>query len=339
MKSMFKLVRQLIDIPSVTGEEGPVGLFIAEHLDDAGFFPTLQEVEKGRFNIYAKARQGPDPQIIFCTHLDTVPPFYPSSEDESHIHGRGACDAKGIIAAMIVAAERLKTEGLGAVALLFVVGEELDSFGAKFANRLEIGSRYVVVGEPTGNQLAVGHKGSFKFVLRAKGKSAHSAYPEQGDSAVERLIDTLNRIRSEDWGRSGVLGSATVNIGTLAGGVAANVVPAAAEARIHVRVVGEVSVVQSKLERLLGDDPNLSYEVISKNDAVFCKTLPGFETVSVSFGTDIPSLENFGEPLLVGPGAVEDAHTDQEKIGKGELRKSVEIYCRVVETLLSQNRG
>ena len=337
MKSLFKLVRQLIDIPSVTGEEGPVGLFIAEHLENAGFWPTLQEVEKGRFNIYAKASQESDPEIVFCTHLDTVPPFYPSSEDESHIHGRGACDAKGIVGAMIVAAERLKAEGLDRVALLFVVGEELDSLGAKFANRLEIGSRYVVVGEPTDNQLAVGHKGSFKFVLRAKGKSAHSAYPELGDSAVDRLINTLNRIRSEDWGDSGVLGSATVNIGTLVGGVAANVVPAAAEARIYVRVVGEVSIVQCKLERLLGDDPNLSYEVISKNDAVFCRTLPGFETLSVSFGTDIPSLENFGEPLLIGPGSIEEAHTDHEKIGKGALRESVEIYCRVVETLLSLN--
>ena len=334
MKSLFNLVRQLIDIPSVTGEEGLVGRFIADHLEKAGFLTTLQEVEKDRFNICARAHEEPVPQVVLCTHLDTVPPFYQSSEDELSIYGRGACDAKGIMAAMIVAAQRLNTEGLGGVALLFVVGEELDSIGAKSANRLGIGSRYVVVGEPTDNELAVGHKGSFKFVLRAKGKSAHSAYPEFGDSAVERLMNTLNRIRSEDWGKSDVLGSATVNIGTLAGGVAANVVPAEAEARIFVRVVGEVSVVQSKLERLLGDDPNLGYEVISQNDAVFCKTLPGFETVSVSFGTDIPSLEDFGEPLLIGPGSIEDAHTDHEKIGKKELRESVEIYCRVVETLL-----
>lgn len=338
MKSLFNLVRQLIDIPSVTGEEGTVGRFVADHLESIGFLPTLQEVETDRFNVYAKASEEPAPQVVFCTHLDTVPPFYPSFEDEANIYGRGACDAKGIMAAMIAAAHRLKTEGLDGVALLFVVGEELDSIGAKYANRLGIGSRFVVVGEPTGNELAVGHKGSFKFVLRAKGKAAHSAYPELGDSAVDRLMNALNRIRSEDWGESDVLGPATVNIGTLAGGVAANVVPAEAEARIYVRVVGEGSVAQNKLERLLGEDPNLSYEVISRNDAVFCKTLPGFETVSVAFGTDIPSLQGFGEPLLIGPGSIEDAHSDEEKIGKRELRESVDVYCRVVETLLRVSR-
>ena len=334
MSSLFKLVRQLIDIPSVTGEEGELGRFVAEHLGESGFLTSLQEVGESRFNVYAKTSEDRIPAVILCTHLDTVPPFLDSSEDESTIYGRGACDAKGILAAMIVAVERLRAKGLEGVALLFVVGEELDSVGAKAASRLGISSRYIVVGEPTENRLATGHKGSFKFVLTANGKSAHSAYPEFGDSAIDRLLDTLNRIRSTEWGQSEVLGPATVNIGTVSGGVAANVIPREAEARVYVRVIGKSSDVEARLERLVEADPKLSYEVIAENDAVLCKILPGFETQPVSFGTDIPSLEGFGEPLLIGPGSIRDAHTDHEKISKKDLLESVEIYCRIVEILL-----
>jgi acetylornithine deacetylase len=333
MKSLFELARQLIDIPSVTGDEGTLGRFVAERLESMGFSASLQEVESNRLNVYVSPNTDRAPPVVLCTHLDTVPPFFESSEDESHIYGRGACDAKGIMAAMIVAAERLRARGSQEVGLLFVVGEELDSAGAKAATRLGIKSRYIVVGEPTENRLAAGHKGSFKFVLKAEGLSAHSAYPEFGDSANDRLLDALNRIRSTDWGQSDVLGPATVNIGMISGGVAANVVSPRAEARVYVRVIGKSSDVEVKLGKIVESNPKLSYEVIAENDAVFCKTLPGFETRPVSFGTDIPSLDGFGEPLLIGPGSIRDAHTENEKISKKELLESVEVYGRIIETL------
>jgi acetylornithine deacetylase len=274
--------------------------------------------------------------VVFCTHIDTVPPFYPSAEDDDRIYGRGSCDAKGVLAAMVFAAVALRERGVGDLGLLFVVGEEVDSVGALAANDLESAARYVVVGEPTENRMANGHKGGFKFRLMAKGKAAHSAYPHLGESAIERLLDALADIRAADWGSSDVLGPATVNVGTIGGGLAANVLAPSAEAAVFIRVVGHAAEVRERLDAILGRHPATSYEIISQSDAVFCETRPGYEIAPVAFGTDIKSLKTFGKPLLIGPGSIHDAHTSGEKIGKKELVDAVAYYQRLALELLEE---
>lgn len=236
---------------------------------------------------------------------------------------------------MVFAAGALREQGVSDLGLLFVVGEEEDSVGALAANRLESRSRYVVVGEPTENRLASGHKGGLKFRLRAKGRAAHSAYPHLGDSAIERLLDALAEIRSSDWGRSDLLGPATVNIGTVSGGLASNVIAPDAEATVFIRVVGRADEVGAMLEGILARHPATSYELISRSDAVFCETRPGYEIAPVAFGTDIKSLKTFGTPLLIGPGSIHDAHTSKEKIGKREAEGAVSYYQRLALELLA----
>lgn len=332
MKELFSRIRAGIDIPSVTGAEGEFARFVARLLEERRYRVQLQVVDGDRPNVFA--RGGADPRVVLCTHLDTVPPHVASSEDGEAIYGRGACDAKGILFSMLEAADRLRSEGVEEVGLLFTVGEELDSDGAAAAAAIAPGSRYVVVGEPTENRLASGHKGSFKFLLRAAGRAAHSAYPEQGVSAIERLLDALELVRKADWGRDDRLGAATVNIGTLSGGVAANVIAPAAEARVFVRVVGQARDAQARLDALLAGREGVDYDLISRSDAVHCETPPGYDCAPVSFGTDIPYLKGFGAPLLVGPGSIHDAHGAGEKIAKREVLEAVELYRRLVRELL-----
>ncbi len=321
----------------MTGTEHELASFLEKDLHERGFSVTLQDVVDLRKNVYALS-PGVLPRVVFCTHIDTVPPFYPSSEDEDYVYGRGACDAKGVLAAMVFAAVALRDRGIADLGLLFVVGEEVDSVGARAANALESRSRYVVVGEPTESRMANGHKGGFKFRLTAMGKAAHSAYPHLGESAIERLLDALSEIRGADWGRSDVLGPATVNIGTLGGGLAANVLAPAAEATVFIRVVGRAAEVREKLEAILARHPATGYELISQSDAVFCETRPGYEIAPVAFGTDIKSLKTFGKPLLIGPGSIHDAHTSGEKIGKKEALEAVNYYQRLALELLDQDQ-
>jgi acetylornithine deacetylase len=335
MSPLIEYIRRLVDIPSVTGSEHELAAFLEKDLRERGFSVTLQDVVDGRKNVYALS-PGVLPRVVFCTHLDTVPPYYPSSEDGEYVYGRGSCDAKGPLAAMVFAGVALREQGIEDLGLLFVVGEEVDSVGAIAANRLESRARYVVVGEPTENRMANGHKGGFKFRLTARGRAAHSAYPHLGESAIERLLDALAEIRAVDWGRSDVLGPATVNVGTLAGGLAANVLAPAAEATVFIRVVGRAAEVREKLEDILGRHPATGCELISESDAVFCETRPGFDVAPVAFGTDIKSLKTFGKPLLIGPGSIHDAHTEQEKIGKGEAVGAVEYYQRLARDLLQE---
>jgi acetylornithine deacetylase len=335
VSELVPYIRRLVDIPSVSGDEREVALFLEKDLAGRGFSVAMQEVAEGRLNVYATSA-GVLPEVVLCTHLDTVPPFYPSSEDEGYVYGRGSCDAKGIVATMVLAAVSLREQGLDAVGLLFVVGEEVDSIGALAANRLESRARYVVVGEPTENRMASGHKGGLKVRLRAKGKAAHSAYPHLGDSAIERLLDAIAEIRAADWGRSEMLGGATVNVGTLAGGLAANVLAPSAEAHVFVRVVGSASAARRTLDEIVSRHPAVGYDVISESDAVVCETRPGFEVAPVSFGTDIKSLRAFGKPLLLGPGSIHDAHTSGEKIGKKEAAEAVQYYQRLVRELLEE---
>jgi len=330
--SLFSLARALIDIPSVTGDEGALARFLAEEMTARGFAVRTQDVGPERFNLFAE--QGDEVSVVMCTHLDTVAPFFPSSEDEEFIYGRGACDAKGILAAMVTATGDLTPEEAGRVGLLFVVGEETDSVGAHMANELSVGSRYIVVGEPTQNRLASGHKGALEFLLRASGTAAHSAYPDRGDSAIDRLLCALERIRLADWGQDTPLGDATVNVGTVAGGIAGNVVPQTAEARVFVRLVGPSVRAEQTLDQIVAGDSRLTYEITTRSEPVTCLTLDGYEASPVAFGSDIPALTSFGEPLLLGPGSIHDAHSDGERIEKRQLSESVRLYRDVVRQLL-----
>jgi len=328
-------IRRLVDIPSVSGGEGDVARFLEKDLANRGFSVRLQEVGADRFNVHA-VNNDATPRLIFNTHIDTVPPFYESSEDDAYIYGRGSCDAKGILACMVLATMALREEGIREIGMLFVVGEEVDSAGALVANKGDWKSEHVVVGEPTENRMASGHKGGLKFRLKASGKAAHSAYPQLGESAIAYLLDALSDIRAEDWGTSDLLGPATLNVGTIKGGLAANVFAPEAESDVFIRVVGNVNDVKEKLEKILTKHTKLTYEVIASADAVTCKTVDGFDLAPVSFGTDIPALTNLGKPLLLGPGSIHDAHTNAEKIGKEEARDAVKYYQRLARKLLDE---
>ncbi len=334
MSELNAYIRRLVDIPSVSGDEGDVARFLEKDLTSRSFSVRLHEVGADRFNVYA-VNDGAVPRLIFNTHIDTVPPFYESSEDDEYIYGRGSCDAKGILACMVLATVALRDEGHREIGMLFVVGEEVDSAGALAANEGDWTSEHVVVGEPTENRMASGHKGGFKFLLTASGKAAHSAYPQLGESAIAYLLDALTDIRAEDWGKSDLMGAATTNIGTIKGGLAANVFAPEAESEVFIRVVGNVNDVKEKLDKILTKHPKLTYKVIASSDAVTCKTVEGFELAPVSFGTDIPALTNLGKPLLLGPGSIHDAHTNAEKIGKKEAQNAIKYYQRLAKQLLA----
>lgn len=329
---LFELTKGLIDIPSVTGDEGALADFLVRHLRDCGFSVREQAVAGTRRNIFATG--DPKPLIVLCTHMDTVPGPSAAAEDDKYIFGRGSCDAKGILAAMIAAAQALIEDGVRRIGLLFVVGEETDSVGAKMANALDPGSRFVIVGEPTGNKLGSGHKGILTVRLKAKGRRAHSAFPKLGESAVEKLLDALAGIRSMDLDEDPVLGSTLMNIGLIEGGVAPNVIPDSAEAVVSFRTAATSETVLARLVRTIG--PLADVEVLTKSDPQVLFTLSGFEATVLPYGSDVPHLKAFGRPLLIGPGSALDAHTDGEKIEKKQLRDAVEIYNRLVRELLAE---
>jgi acetylornithine deacetylase len=331
--NLFELTRRLIDIPSVSGEEQEVGRFLASHLGGLGYGVELQEVESGRANVIATT--GAPPRAVLSTHMDTVPPFIPSEEDEAHIRGRGSCDAKGIIAAQITAAEALRAEGVEEVGLLFTVDEELGSLGARAANAHARARecRFLVNGEPTDNRLAAGSKGSLRLRLSTEGRAAHSAYPERGESAIEKMLDVLADLRALAWPRDEFFGETTCNVGTINGGTRPNVVPAEARAELQIRLVTPSAGVKKILEEAVAGRARVEY--LSAAEPVRMHAVGGFEREVVRFTTDIPYLSNWGAPLLVGPGSILDAHTDGERVSKRELEEAVGIYTRLVRTLLS----
>ena len=328
---VFRLTRELIDIPSVTGDEFHIGTSLGELLLRLGYRVELQDVADERSNIIATTEA--QPRFVLSTHMDTVPPFISSSEDDEFIYGRGSCDAKGIIAAQIAAAEQLRAEGFNEVGLLFTVDEEVASAGAKVANEHPVAAscEYLINGEPTDNQLAIGTKGSIQTTIRTDGRAAHSAYPEQGESAIEKLLEVLNDIRSVDWPDDEVFGETTCNIGILGGGVRANVIPAEAHATLHIRLAKESSLVKELLEQAIGGRAHIHYK--SVHDPVRLFTMAGFDQMLARFTTDIPYLSNWGKALLIGPGSILDAHTDGEKIRKSDLTKAVELYVDLVKAL------
>jgi acetylornithine deacetylase len=329
---VFELTKALVGIPSPTGSEGAVAAYLSAYLKSLGLDVREQEVEPGRINLFAS--RSARPTITFCTHMDTVPGHIPASEDSAFIYGRGACDAKGIIAALITAASGLNREGIKEFGLLFVVGEETDSLGAKMANSLGIKSKFLIVGEPTENKLGRGHKGVLTIRLAAKGRRAHSAFPELGESAVEKLLDGLAGLRRLDMGEDPVLGRNLMNIGQIEGGTAANVIPDSAWAIVSFRTSVAPETILDLAGRAIG--PGVKIEVITKSQPQVLFTVPGFEEAVLPYGSDIPYLSSFGKPLLIGPGSALDAHTEGEKIEKKKLLDAVEIYMKLTRRLLAE---
>ncbi|MEW6207772.1 MAG: M20/M25/M40 family metallo-hydrolase [Acidobacteriota bacterium] len=325
---VFELTRRLISIPSLSGDEKAVALFLADYLTDAGMEVDLQTVAEGRPNVYA--RRG-NPAITLSTHTDTVPPFIELREDDQFIYGRGACDAKGIIAAMVKAAESLIEEGVSDFGLLLVVGEEAGSPGARAANEIENRSRYLINGEPTESKLALGSKGALRACFKAEGRAAHSAYPEMGISAIDKLLDALGSLRRIRFPEDETLGATTMNIGIISGGVAANVISPQAEAELLFRIVTDTRSIKRIIEEAVGERACIEYRF--ECEPVFTERLEGFETAIVSFTTDIPLLSRWGRPVLFGPGSILDAHTANEKISKRELADAVNVYVEMVGEL------
>ncbi len=327
------LARQLIDIPSTTDDEGAVGAFLFDELTRLGYACRKQAVSETRFNVFASA--GGHPRVVLNSHIDTVPPWFGAREDDAYIYGRGACDTKGILAAMIAAGERLRASGSGEFAFLFVVGEETDSIGAKSANIAfkDLGSEYVLVGEPTESTFARASKGALTAFVRFEGIAGHSAYPERGDSAIHKMVNAIAEIHATPWGSHDVLGQATVNVGAVRGGEKPNVIAAEAECDMIFRTVGEPEEVRARLEALVARHGG-RITLWRGNPPQFMHVPAGAPSKVVAFNTDVPWLSNLGKPLLVGPGSILDAHGANEKIGKRELLEAVETYARTVLELI-----
>jgi acetylornithine deacetylase len=330
--NVFELTRQLIDTPSVTGEELAVGQFLAGYLEQLGYRVERQEVAPERFNVIATTEA--PPRIVFSTHMDTVPPFIESSEDEEFIYGRGSCDAKGIMAAQIFAAQRLRDEGVSDVGLLFTVDEELGSLGAQAANNHPLARhcRYLINGEPTDSRLATGTKGSVRVIITTEGRAAHSAYPEAGESAIEKLLDILQDIRACAWPEDSFFGTTTCNIGVLNGGTRPNVIADKARAELQIRLGIDIEHIKGVLEDATGTRGRLEYS--SAHNPVRLFSVPGFDECVVRFTTDVPYLSEWGKPLLLGPGSILDAHTAHERISKHELASAVDLFLKLSKKLI-----
>jgi acetylornithine deacetylase len=331
--NVFELTRALVDIDSVTPNEEAVGHYLAAYLrvlaGRTGGTVEMAEVEPQRSNVYAYWGA---PVVTLSTHMDTVPPFYASREDEEFIWGRGACDTKGIIASMIKAVEAMLARGESNVGLLFVVGEERNSAGAYFASKHPRGSRYIINGEPTENKLALGSKGALRYEVVASGKMAHSAYPELGESAIEKLLDALERVRRVKLPTDKTLGASTLNIGTIHGGRAPNVIPDHAVAEVFIRLVDDGDSTRAAIAEAVKGLAEAK-EILCI-PALHLGSLEGFETTVVSYTTDIPAFGGaWGQPFLFGPGSIHFAHTDAERVPKAELLEAVEIYQGIVRQL------
>lgn len=332
--NVFELTRRMIDIESITPNEYEMGLFLESHLGAlaARFGGKVERmpVEDRRFNVLCTFG---DPIVTMSTHQDTVPPFIPSREDDTDIWGRGACDVKGIIAAMIFAAERLLTAGVRNFALLFVVGEERNSAGAYEAAKHPRGSRFLINGEPTENRLALGSKGALRYELTASGRACHSAYPELGDSALLKMLDALQAIRGIDLPVDPILGPSTCNIGTLKAGRAPNVIPDEAKAEVMIRLVCDPESTKQAVQAACAG--LVEAKEVLCIPAVHLESVPGIETTVVAYTTDIPAFGGqWGKPLLMGPGTIHVAHTVEERIPKKQLLEAVDLYEHMVKSLL-----
>jgi acetylornithine deacetylase len=329
---IFALTRKLMDIESTTGREGAVGAVLANELTALGYDVERMPVEANRFNVWATHPEHPRPELVLSTHMDTVPPFIPSSETGERIYGRGSCDAKGIIAAQVAASEKLQLRGIH-VGLLFLVGEERDSQGAQVANRQPRGSKFLINGEPTENRLAVASKGTLRVELVASGRMAHSAYPELGESAIEKLLDALENVRKVRLPDNPKAGPCTMNIGLIEGGRAPNVIPDYACAHLLYRLVGPTDELRRQITSAAAGKAQAKF--ILEIPYIEFATVPGIETMVAAFTTDIPALTAWGKPLLVGPGSIHVAHTEGEHIEKQQLLEAIDLYATIAGKLLN----
>ncbi len=321
--------RALIDIDSTTGKEAAAGAWLASALRDLGYQVVEQAVEGDRINVLAAVDK---PQVVLSTHFDCVPPFFPSSVRDGNLYGRGACDAKGILAAQVAAAGRLRAAGNTQVGLLYVVGEERGSDGAAVANRSAPGSRFLVNGEPTSSQVATGTRGILRLRLRASGRAGHSSAPEHFESAIEKLLDALVGLRRLPLPCNDIFGATSYSIGLIEGGVAPNVVPADASAEVMFRTVSDADEVLQAVRTL---EPLVRVEEVLRVPPVQLTTVPGIPSASFPFTTDIPLLDRWGAPLLYGPGSFLVAHTDDEHLSLAEFEASIDGYISIVRALLS----
>jgi acetylornithine deacetylase len=327
---VVSLTRQLVDIESITGNEGPVGDFLLAELTRLGYIATKMPVEGARMNVIATPPQQLQPTVFFSTHMDTVPPFFSSSEDGDRVYGRGSCDAKGIIAAQVAAAERLRAERIY-VGLLYLVGEERDSLGAKVANRYANGCKFLVNGEPTENHVALASKGALRAEVTASGRMAHSAYPELGESAIDKLIEALTKLRAMKLPSTQGIGPCTLNIGVIEGGRAPNVIPDKAQAQLLYRLVGPSEALRREIVQTVGNLAEVAFTL--EIPFVRLRAMDGVPTMVAAFTTDIPALSNWGQPLLVGPGSIHVAHTTGEYVEKQQLSDAVDLYAEVARKL------
>jgi acetylornithine deacetylase len=330
--TQVRLTRELIDIDSTTGREVEAGEFIARMLDRLGWNVERQPVIDGRFNVIAKTSQ--PATVVFSTHFDTVPPFFSSREENGRVYGRGACDAKGILIAQVAAAERLRAAGEQRVGLVFVIAEERGSEGAREANAhaWAATSRFLINGEPTDNRLAIATRGVYRVRLHATGRAAHSSLPELGESAIDKLIDALIALRAVEWPSDPDLGGTFYTTGLMSGGIAPNVISPVAQAELMFRTVGDPEELRRLIQARVGH--LVTAEDVLVVPPVRLTTVPGFNTAVFSFTTDIPWLDRWGQPLLLGPGSVTLAHTADEYCEISELMRATELYARLATQLL-----
>jgi acetylornithine deacetylase len=347
------LTRQLVDIESITGNEAAVGHYLYGELCRLGYQTRKMPVEASRFNLFATpltsspesgdTAESNSPTVVFSTHMDTVPPFIPSSEDDTRIYGRGSCDAKGIIAAQIAAAERLRREKIH-VGLLFLVGEERDSLGAQVANKIAAAERsanasrrYLVNGEPTENRIALASKGTLRVEVKAHGRMAHSAYPELGESAIDKLLRALTRLRAMPLPSDPQVGPCTLNIGLISGGRAPNVIPDYAHADLSYRLIGPSDELRRQIVATAGNQVKVEFPL--ELPFLRLRTVEGLPTMIAAYTTDIPFLTHWGEPLLIGPGSIHVAHTEGEYIDKQQLAAAIDLYCSIAKRLTAGGEG
>ena len=327
------LTRALVDIDSTTGREGEAGRWLADYLRRAGYTVTEQPVDASRFNVVATAGASATPSVFFSTHFDCVPPFFSSRVEGDRLYGRGACDAKGILSAQVAAADLLRRAGETGVGLLFVVGEERGSDGAKVANESANGSRFLIDGEPTDNRLGLATRGILRLKLQAAGRAAHSSFPELGESAIDKLIDALVALRAIELPADSVLGTTHYSVGLISGGVAPNVISPWAEAEVMFRTVSDGAGIRQAIAPL---ETRVAIEHVLEVPPVRLRTVPGFDSAVFPYTTDIPFLARWGEPLLFGPGSINLAHTAEEFVSVAELRAAVDHYVTIARELLKQ---
>ncbi len=330
--NLFELTKALINIPSISGDEQAVGFYLRDYLESLGWTVELQAVSENQNNVLAYLNESP--RVFLSTHIDVVPPHIEASEDAEKIYGRGACDAKGIVASQIFAAEELRKQNINDIGLLFTVDEEQGSAGARAANLHPIARKceYLINGEPTDNDLAIGSKGSLRFYIKTTGIAAHSAYPEQGESAIEKLLDILTDVRKLEFPNDEFFGETTNNIGLIGGGLKTNVIAPNAEAGLHIRLTTDAKPILEILEKAVGARGHI--EVMSTALPVKMLAVEGFRQKVVRFTTDIPHLPNWGTPLLLGAGSILDAHTTGEFVYKKDLETTVGLYVNLVKKLL-----